>query len=209
MSKGAYLIIEHTEALHVIDVNSGNRSNKASNQEDTAMEVNMIAAAEIARQLRLRDMGGIIVIDFIDLSNPENRKILFDFLREEMNDDKAKHKILPPSKFGLVQITRQRVRPEVNIKTREEDPNDVKGEIEAPILIIDRINSDLERVLKTNKDVVLNTHPFVAAYLTKGLPSLRSKWYFEHKKWVKIIPRDAYTYLEYHFYDKTGNVIKD
>jgi ribonuclease G len=93
MSKGAYLIIEHTEALHVIDVNSGNRSNKASNQEDTAMEVNMIAAAEIARQLRLRDMGGIIVIDFIDLSNPENRKILFDFL-EEMNDDKAKHKIL-------------------------------------------------------------------------------------------------------------------
>jgi ribonuclease G len=109
------------------------------------MEVNMIAAAEIARQLRLRDMGGIIVIDFIDLSNPENRKILFDFLREEMNDDKAKHKILP-SKFGLVQITRQRVRPEVNIKTREEDPNDVNGEIEAPILIIDRINSDLERV---------------------------------------------------------------
>jgi ribonuclease G len=94
MSKGAYLIIEHTEALHVIDVNSGNRSNKASNQEDTAMEVNMIAAAEIARQLRLRDMGGIIVIDFIDLSNPENRKILFD-LREEMNDDKAKHKITP------------------------------------------------------------------------------------------------------------------
>jgi ribonuclease G len=83
MSKGAYLIIEHTEALHVIDVNSGNRSNKASNQEDTAMEVNMIAAAEIARQLRLRDMGGIIVIDFIDLSNPENRKILFDFGRNE------------------------------------------------------------------------------------------------------------------------------
>jgi len=209
MSKGAYLIIEHTEALHVIDVNSGNRSNKASNQEDTAMEVNMIAAAEIARQLRLRDMGGIIVIDFIDLSNPENRKILFDFLREEMSDDKAKHKILPPSKFGLVQITRQRVRPEVNIKTREEDPNDVNGEIEAPILIIDRINSDLERILKTNKDVVLNVHPFVAAYLTKGFPSLRSKWYFEHKKWVKIIPRDAYTYLEYHFYDKTGNVIKE
>jgi ribonuclease G len=208
MSKGAYLIIEHTEALHVIDVNSGNRSNKATNQEDTAMEVNMIAAAEIARQLRLRDMGGIIVVDFIDLSNPENRKILFDFLREEMSDDKAKHKILPPSKFGLVQITRQRVRPEVNIKTREEDPNDVNGEIEAPILIIDKIISDLERVLKNHKVVVLNVHPFVAAYLTKGFPSLRSKWFLEHKKWVKIIPRDAYTYLEYHFFDKQGNAIK-
>ena len=207
MSKGAYLIIEHTEALHVIDVNSGNRSNKASNQEDTAMEVNMIAAAEIARQLRLRDMGGIIVIDFIDMGNPENRKVLFDFLREEMDDDKAKHKILPPSKFGLVQITRQRVRPEVNIKTREEDPNNIEGEIEAPIQIIDKIALDLENILKTHDSVVLNVHPFVAAYLTKGFPSIRSKWFFEHKKWVKIIPRDAYTYLEYHFYDKKKNVI--
>ena len=209
MSKGAYLIIEHTEALHVIDVNSGNRSNKASNQEDTAMEVNMIAAAEIARQLRLRDMGGIIVVDFIDLSNPENRKVLYDFLKAEMSDDKAKHKILPPSKFGLVQITRQRVRPEVNIETREEDPNNDKWDIEAPILIIDRIASDLERIINTHPKVVLNVHPFVGAYLTKGFPSIRSKWFFEHKKWVKIIPRDAYTYLEYHFFDNKGNVIKD
>ena len=210
MSKGAYLIIEHTEALHVIDVNSGNRSNKASNQEDTAMEVNMIAAAEIARQLRLRDMGGIIVVDFIDLGNPENRKVLYDFLKEEMSDDKAKHKILPPSKFGLVQITRQRVRPEVNIETREEDPNNDKGgDIEAPILIIDRIVSDLDRIVKTQANVVLNVHPFVGAYLTKGFPSIRSKWFFEHKKWVKIIPRDAYTYFEYHFFDKKGKIIKD
>ncbi|MBS1535570.1 MAG: ribonuclease E/G [Bacteroidetes bacterium] len=207
MSKGAYLIIEHTEALHVIDVNSGNRSNKATNQEDTALEVNMIAAAEIARQLRLRDMGGIIVIDFIDMQNPDNRKVLFDFLREEMNDDKAKHKVLPPSKFGLVQITRQRVRPEVNIKTREEDPNNENGEVDAPIVIIDKIASDLERFSKTHNKVVLNAHPFVAAYLSKGFPSLRLKWFFEHKKWVKIIPRDAYTYLEYHFYDQDGKMI--
>ncbi len=115
---------------------------KQPTKEDTALEVNMIAAAEIARQLRLRDMGGIIVVDFIDMQNPENRKVLYDFLKEEMSDDKAKHKILPPSKFGLIQITRQRVRPEVNIKTREEDPNNEKGEIEAPILIIDKIASD-------------------------------------------------------------------
>ncbi|NMH27027.1 Rne/Rng family ribonuclease [Flavobacterium silvaticum] len=207
MQRGAYLIIEHTEALHVIDVNSGNRSNKASNQEETALEVNMIAAAEIARQLRLRDMGGIIVIDFIDMTNPDNRKVLFDHLRQEMSDDKAKHKILPPSKFGLVQITRQRVRPEVNIKTREEDPNNSNGEIEAPILIIDKIESDLERILKTHKNIVLNTHPFVAAYLRKGFPSPRSKWFLEHRKWVKIIPRDAYTFLEYHFYNPTGEEV--
>ena len=204
MSKGAYLIIEHTEALHVIDVNSGNRSNKAQSQEDTALEVNLIAAAEIARQLRLRDMGGIIVVDFIDMSNPENRKVLYDFLKEEMSDDKAKHKILPPSKFGLIQITRQRVRPEVHIKTNEENPNE-NGEIEAPILVIDKIAADLERIIKENKSVVLNTHPFVSAYLTQGFPSIRMKWFFEHKKWIKIIPRDAYTYLEYHFFDKEGN----
>ncbi len=208
MSRGAYLIIEHTEALHVIDVNSGNRSNKATNQEATALEVNMIAATEIARQLRLRDMGGIIVIDFIDMTNPDNRKVLFDHLRQEMSDDKAKHKILPPSKFGLVQITRQRVRPEVKIKTAEEDPNNVNAEIQAPILIVDKIASDLERHSKTHKKIVLNTHPFVAAYLSKGFPSLRSKWFFEHKKWVKIIPRDAYTFLEYHFFDSEGKEIE-
>ena len=209
MSKGAYLIIEHTEAMHVIDVNSGNRSNKATNQEDTALEVNMIAAGEIARQLRLRDMGGIIVVDFIDMSDPDNRKKVFDYLRDEMADDKAKHKILPPSKFGLVQITRQRVRPEVNIETREEDPNNANGAVEAPILIIDKIASDLENIIKHNKKVILNVHPFIAAYLTKDFLSIRFKWFLEHKKWVKVIPRDAYTYLEYRFNDTQGKEIEN
>lgn len=207
-SKGAYLVIEHTEAMHVIDVNSGNRSNKAKNQEDTALEVNMIAASEVAIQLRLRDMGGIIVVDFIDMSNANNRKKLYNHLREEMKDDRAKHKILPPSKFGLIQITRQRVRPEMNIKTREEDPSGEDGEIEAPIIVINKINEEVKRLLtKDYKKITLNTHPFIAAFLTKGIPSVRTKWFMEHKKWVKIQPRDAYTYLEYHFYDKDGNVI--
>jgi ribonuclease G len=211
MAKGAYLIIEHTEALHVIDVNSGNRSNKANNQEDTALEVNLIAAAEIARQLRLRDMGGIIVIDFIDMTNADNRQELFNYLRDEMKDDRAKHKILPPSKFGLIQITRQRVRPEMNIETREENPDGVinGADVEAPIGIVSKINHDLEQLFKKDyKKLTLNTHPFIAAFLTKGFPSIRSKWFFEHKKWVKILPRDAYTYLEYHFFDKNGNQIK-
>ena len=210
MAKGAYLVIEHTEALHVVDVNSGNRSNKEKNQEDTALEVNMISAQEIARQLRLRDMGGIIVIDFIDMGKAENRKNLFNYLRDEMKDDKAKHKILPPSKFGLVQITRQRVRPERNIKTKEVNPNMVGGaEIEAPIKVVERISQELERIYKKDyKKVTLNAHPFIAAFLTKGFPSVRSKWFFEHKKWVKVLPRDAYTYLEYHFFDKNGNEIK-
>ncbi|HET8885035.1 MAG TPA: Rne/Rng family ribonuclease [Salinimicrobium sp.] len=208
MSKGAYLIIEHTEAMHVIDVNSGNRSNKAKSQEETALEVNLISATEIARQLRLRDMGGIIVVDFIDMNKAENRKKLYDHLREEMSDDRAKHKILPPSKFGLVQITRQRVRPEMNIETREENPNGT-GDIEAPIIVIDKITSDLEKLIKKDyKKIMLSTHPFIAAFLTRGFPSPRTKWFFDHKRWVKILPRDAYTYMEYHFLDKDGNEIQ-
>ena len=207
MSRGAYLVIEHTEALHVIDVNSGNRSSKAKSQEDTALEVNLIAATEIARQLRLRDMGGIIVVDFIDMGKAENRKKLFNHLRDEMSDDRAKHKILPPSKFGLIQITRQRVRPEMNIKTREKDPNG-DGEIEAPISVVNRIQADLIKLFKKDyKKITLHTHPFIAAFLTKGFPSVRSKWFLEHKKWVKIMPRDAYTYLEYRF-TKDGKEIR-
>jgi ribonuclease G len=208
-AKGAYLVIEHTEALHVIDVNSGNRSNKAKNQEDTALEVNLLAASEIARQLRLRDMGGIIVVDFIDMSRADNRKKLFNHFRDEMKDDRAKHKILPPSKFGLIQMTRQRVRPELEIKTVEEHPNGLNGtEVEAPIVLVEKIKNELEELYKKDyKKLTLNTHPFIAAFLTKGFPSTRSKWYFEHKKWVKILPRDAYTYLEYHFFDKNGKQI--
>ena len=151
MQKGAYLVIEHTEALHVIDVNSGNRSNRSKSQEDTAMEVNLIAATEIARQLRLRDMGGIIVVDFIDLNSNANRKKLFEHLREEMSTDRTKHKILPPSRFGLIQITRQRVRPEMNIKTQEPNPN-VNGEVEAPIVLIDKINTELSKITKNKRN---------------------------------------------------------
>lgn len=206
MSKGAYLVIEHTEALHVIDVNSGNHSNKAKNQESTALAVNLIAASEIARQLRLRDMGGIIVVDFIDMSNNENRRVLFEHLRKEMEEDRAKHKILPPSKFGLIQITRQRVRPELNIKTQEENPSK-EGEIEAPIVLVDKINTELDNIIKENSykgRIVLNAHPFISAYLTQGFPSIRMNWYLKYKRWVQIMPRDAYSYLEYRFKTKEG-----
>ena len=205
MQKGAYLVIEHTEALHVIDVNSGNRSNRSKSQEDTAMEVNLIAASEIARQLRLRDMGGIIVVDFIDLSKNANRKKLFEHLTNEMSADRTKHKILPPSRFGLIQITRQRVRPEMSIKTKESNPN-VNGEIEAPIVLIDKINTELSKITKNIRNqkekIFLHTHPFVAAYLLNGYPSQRLKWYFEYKKWIRIVPRHAYQYLEYRFLNK-------
>lgn len=200
MSRGAYLVIEHTEALHVIDVNSGNRSNKAGSQEETALEVNLIAATEIARQLQLRNMGGIIVIDFIDMHLAENRNKLFQHLVEQMSFDRTKHKILPPSKFGLIQITRQRVRPELNIHTTEPSPN-INREVEPPVVLLTKIEVDLERIISNprNRTLLLNVHPFIASHLTKGFPSIRFRWYFKYKKWVSIIPRDAYKYLQYKF----------
>ena len=169
-AQGAYLIIEHTEAMHVIDVNSGNRKSTGESQEDNALDVNMRAAEEIARQLRLRDMGGIIVVDFIDLHKGENRKALFDKLKEEMKIDRAKHKILPPSRFGLVEITRQRVRPALKIETREQDPEG-KGTIEAPITIISEIETRLGMIAKQEriKTLYLHVHPFVASYINQGL----------------------------------------
>jgi len=206
MSKGAYLVIEHTEAMHVIDVNSGNRSNKATTQAKTAMEVNLISATEIARQIRLRDMGGIIVVDFIDLHNASDRRKLYEHMRDEMSDDRAKHKILPPSKFGLIQITRQRVRPVMDIKTREKKPAlvDENGDVEAPILLISKIEKELNKLLSKNKKIVLHVHPFIAAFLTKGLFSIRFRWYRDYKKWIKIIPSDALNYLDYKFLNHEG-----
>ncbi len=210
MGKGAYLIIEHTEAMHVIDVNSGNRTNSNENQEANALAVNLAAAEEVARQLQLRDMGGIIVIDFIDMHRSENRKKLFEKLKTVMKNDRAKHKILPVSRFGLVEITRQRVRPEMNIQTREENP-DGTGDVEAPILIIDEIENKLELIAAQEKDknIFLHTHPFIAAYITKGLfNSLRRKWSKKHKKNLKIIPRDSFKFLEYHFYNSKDELFE-
>lgn len=203
MGKGAYLIIEHTEAMHVIDVNSGNRTNSNENQESNALSVNMAAAEEIARQLRLRDMGGIIVVDFIDLHKSDNRKKLHEKLKQEMSRDRAKHKILPPSRFGLVEITRQRVRPEMYIQTREKNP-DGQGEVEAPILIVEEIESRLELIAKQDKEksLYLHCHPFIAAYITKGLfKSLRRQWARKYRRNLKVIPRDSYKFLEYDFFN--------
>lgn len=209
MSKGAYLVIEHTEALHVIDVNSGNRSNKASSQADTALEVNLIAASEVARQLQLRDMGGIIVVDFIDMQTADHRHKLYEHLKAEMAFDRTKHKILPPTKFGLIQITRQRVRPELIIETQEKNPSG-SGEVEAPIVLLNTINAELDKKITLAKDkkITLNIHPFIAAYLKKGTPSIQQRWFLKYKKWIKILPRDAYQYLKFDFTDENGDRIK-
>lgn len=208
MKKGSYLIIEHTEALHVIDVNSGNRTNNGESQEENALKVNLQSAEEVARQLRLRDMGGIIVVDFIDLHTAENRKQLFEALKGFMKEDRAKHKILPPSRFGLIEITRQRVRPEMNIKTVEKCPAcNGTGEVEASVLVIDEIEDKLNHAMNefSGKNVTICAHPFIAAYLTSGLMSRRMKWFMKYKKWVKIRPIYSYHFLQYTFFDNEDN----
>lgn len=211
IKSGVYLVIEHTEALHVIDVNSGHRMNSQENQENNALEVNLEAASEIARQLRLRDMGGIIVVDFIDMHEGQNRRKLYERLKSEMATDRAKHTILPPSKFGLVQITRQRVRPEMNIETYEKCPCcDGTGKIKASILFVDDIENNIKYILheQNEKNLRLFVHPYIYAFLKKGIYNMQVKWFFKYKKWIAIEQMTSYNLLEYHFFDKNGEEIK-
>ena len=204
---GAYLIIEHTEALHVIDVNSGNRTKMGNDQETNALEVNLVAAQHIAQQLRLRDMGGIIVIDFIDMYTTEHRVKLFEKMKEAMSDDRAKHNILPVSKFGLMQITRQRVRPELNEQTIEKCPVcKGRGEITPSILFDDELFNNLSYVVEQEKlrYVAVHIHPYIASYLNKGWFSLRWKWSRKLHCGIKIVPTSSYSFFEAHFYTKEG-----
>ncbi len=207
---GAYIIIEHTEALHVIDVNSGNRSKGATDQESNALDVNMRAADEIARQLRLRDMGGIIVIDFIDMNKPEHRQKLYEHMKELMQNDRARHNILPLSKFGLMQITRQRVRPALDIVTTEECPSCFgKGTIQPSLLFTDTLHQKLVYLTDelNQEGFIMYVHPFVDAYIKKGLISVYRKWRMELGRKFRILPDQSLAYLQYKVIDKDGNEI--
>ena len=204
---GAYLIIEHTEALHVVDVNSGNRSKSGNGQEANALDVNLGAADELARQLRLRDMGGIIVVDFIDMNLAENRQKLYERMCQNMQKDRAKHNILPLSKFGLMQITRQRVRPAMDVNTDEDCPPCFgKGKIKPSILFSDTLESMSDYLVNKLivKNFTLHIHPYVAAYVNQGLVSLKRKWQMKFGFGIKVIPNQNLAFLEYKFYDTKG-----
>ena len=192
--RGAYLIIEHTEALHVVDVNSGNRTRSENGQEANALEVNLGAADELARQLRLRDMGGIIVVDFIDMNLAEDRQLLYERMCKNMQKDRARHNILPLSKFGLMQITRQRVRPAMDVNVEEVCPTCFgKGKIKSSILFIKKFS--------------LHVHPYVAAYINKGFPSLKHRWQLKYSIGIKIVSSEKLAFLQYEFYDRNGQYI--
>ncbi|WP_185877960.1 Rne/Rng family ribonuclease [Blattabacterium cuenoti] len=205
LKNGAYLVIEHTEALHVIDVNSGmNNHIKENSTEleriDNIFKINLLAATEIARQLRLRDMGGIIVVDFIDMSDSIQKNKLYEHLKEKMKGDRAKHHILPINEFGLVQFTRHRVRPEIKIK------RNVKYTKNSSISYILHLECVIGNILKNEnyKKIQLHIHTFVSSYLKIGFPSIQQKWFLKYKKWVKIIPNNSFQYTEYKIFEKNN-----
>lgn len=212
LPSGAYLIIEHTEAMHVIDVNSGHKmGGSSSTQESNSLTVNLEAVEEIARQLRLRDLGGIIIIDFIDLKDPENKNMLHRRMTDAMKIDRARHTILPLSKFGLLQITRERVRPEVSIATDEVCPAcKGTGKIKPTVLLIDEIENHLGYFMREldYSNLLVTVHPFVAAYLKRGIISQQWKWFWKFKKWVSVTANEDYYLTEYRFFDAKNEEIR-
>jgi ribonuclease G len=208
--RGAYLIIEHTEAMHVVDVNSGTRIKKENGQEANALETNLGAADELARQLRLRDMGGIIVVDFIDMNLAEDRQLLYERMCENMKKDRARHNILPLSKFGLMQITRQRVRPAMDVAVEENCPTcHGTGKIKSSILFTDQLESKIDRLV--NKIGIsrfsLHVHPYVAAFINQGVFSLKRKWQLKYGLGIRIISSQKLAFLQYEFYDQNRQFI--
>ena len=209
LPSGAYLIIEHTEALHVIDVNSGYKS-VSNNQEQNALETNLEAAEEIARQLRLRDLGGIIVVDFIDMKLMENKKRLADAMEQFMMNDRAKHAVLPISKFGLMQITRQRMKPEMNINTSEICPScNGSGKISSTLILEDEIEKNLSYlIMQKHKGLTITVNPIIFTYLTSGFISKRRRWIWKYKQKIKVVANSNYHLTEFHFFDNSDEEIK-
>jgi ribonuclease G len=209
LPSGAYLIIEHTEALHVVDVNSGYKS-VGNNQEDNALQTNLEAAEEIARQLRLRDLGGIIVVDFIDMKLPDNKKKLQETMEEFMKLDRAKHAVLPITKFGLMQLTRQRMKPEMNINTQEQCPScQGTGKISSTLVLEDEIEKNISYLSEQkHKSLAISVHPILYAYLTKGFISKRRKWSWKYKIDLSIKADNSYHLTEFHFFDKSEEEIR-
>ena len=207
IKQGAYLVIEHTEALHVIDVNSGIRS-KNKEQEQNTYDVNCYAAEEIARQLRLRDMGGIVIVDFIDMESNEHKNMLFRHMQELMQNDRAKHNVLPLTKFGLMQITRQRVRPAIEINTTEVCPVcHGTGKISSSVVIDEAIERKLAYYV-TEKGIssfILKVSPILGAYLAKGFNSIVRKWKKKYKCKLKLVEVTDFTVLQNEFFTEKGD----
>ena len=199
---GGYLIIDKTEALFSIDVNSGSKK-IYEDQEENAYQFNMLAADELVHQLRLRDIGGIIIVDFIDMDSKEHQQQLYEYVRKLMDRDRAKHNVLPLSKFGLMQITRQRVRPAVEMQVEETCPTcGGKGKIQASILFTDQIEEQIAHEYEQHgRGLILYLHPYVYSYVCRGwLNSLKNQW--RRKYGITVMESQALGMLETKFAEK-------
>ncbi len=211
LGEGGYLVIEHTEAMHVIDVNSGSRSMKDGDQDESVLKINMSAAKEVARQLQLRDMGGIIVVDFIDMKLAEHRQILQDKMQEYLKEDRSKTKMLPISKFGLIQITRQRVRSEMNVNTQEVcSACSGSGKTKSTLTVADDIQKNIEFLLlaQNEKGFTLYLHPYMYSYFTKGFLSIQWRLFLRYRRWIAMAEDSTLAITEYKFFRKDGDEIE-
>lgn len=205
---GGYLIIDRTEALFSIDVNSGSKK-LYEDQEENAFQFNMLAADELVHQLRLRDIGGIIIVDFIDMDSKEHQQQLYEYVRKLMQHDRAKHNVLPLSKFGLMQITRQRVRPAVEVDVMEVCPTcQGKGKIQPSILFTDQVEEEIKHFTAFyGKGLRLHLHPYVYSYASRGWwNSLKNQW--RRKYGVRLVENQSLGMLEMRFCDEKGNILK-
>lgn len=206
---GGYLVMERTEALFSIDVNSGSKK-LGTDQEQNAFNCNLLAADEIYHQLRLRDIGGIIIVDFIDMDSAEHRQLLFEHMRTLMKRDRARHNVLQLSKFGLMQITRQRVRPVVEVDVQEVCPTCLgKGKIQPSILFTDTLDEQIELYCQHfGKGLRLYVHPFVYAYASQGFffTTLKMKWWRQYR--IRLIADESLALLDYRFVNKEGKKIE-
>ncbi|MCO5233074.1 MAG: Rne/Rng family ribonuclease [Chitinophagales bacterium] len=209
MKSGAYLVIEHTEALHVIDVNSGPKINTTADQDTNAFNVNCEAVLEIARQMRMRDIGGIIVVDFIDMKSSDYRNKVLQAMEEAMRSDRARHSLLPISRFGLMEITRQRVRSEISLET-EATPKSLANLSDDPNAFIALIEKEIA-LLKSHdasgNQYNLSVHPYVAAYLRKGWIPKKWQWYLKEKSWIDIIEDSSLALNEFYIINKQRNTV--
>ena len=200
---GGYLVIDKTEALYAIDVNSGSKK-LLEDPEENAYRYNMLAADEIVHQLRLRDIGGIIIVDFIDMDTKEHNDKLYEYVRKLMENDRAKHNVLPLSKFGLMQITRQRVRPAVEIDVMEVCPTcQGKGKIQSSLLFTETLEQQISDHYEQNgRGGTLYLNPMVTAYVSQGwLRSLKTQWRIKYG--ISIVPDQSLGILETKFSRKS------
>ncbi len=201
LKSGGYLFIEKTEAMTVIDVNSGRYAAKKE-QEQNSLRTNLEAAREVCRQLRLRDIGGLIVVDFIDLEDDKNKKKIYDEMKKELRKDRAKMTVLPMTEFGLVQITRQRIRQSIQLSFSEACPTcGGTGLVQSKATTINQIERWIKRFKSESKEfrLELRVNPTIAQYLSQGTFSRMTKIQFKFFVKVRMIPDAALTMEDFRF----------